>query len=419
VKKERQMTAEKSIVGRWASALRLAGVIATAAVLAACGGGGGSATANGNLRVALTDAPSCGYDHVFVTVEKVRVHQNASAGESEGGWTELAVSPARRIDLLDLTNGVLEELGTVQLPAGHYSQIRLVLASNTGTGTSSVANALQLTGDSTVIPLATPSGQQSGLKLQAHFDVTEGQTVDLVLDFDACKSIVKAGNSGNSGKYNLKPVLSLVPRVNTGIQGFVTTTLSLSSTTIAAQQDGVTIRSTAPDSTGKFSIPFLSTGTYTLVVMSDGHANAVVTGVPVGTSTTVVSGTATAIAPPVSSMADVTGTVTLTSVSGGGTTTTALTDATARALQTLTGGPTIELGNQAVDSDLGTYSFRLPVGAPVKAAFVSSGSALTFAPDSAVAGKYTIQVQAPGLTTQDKPANIGGGSATVDFNFGP
>ena len=312
------------------------------------------------------------------------------------------MSPARRIDLLDLTNGVMEELGTTQLEAGHYSQIRLVLASNTGTGTSSVANAVQPTGGD-LVPLDTPSGQQSGLKLQAHFDVAAGQTADILLDFDACKSIVKAGNSG---KYNLKPVLTVVPRVNTGIQGFVGTTLNLSSTTIAAQQDGVTIRSTAPDSTGKFSIPFLSTGTYTLVVMSDGHANAVVTSVPVGTGTTVINGTATAIVTPVSSMADVTGTVTVTS----GTTTTALTDATARALQALTGGPTIELGNQNVDGVLGTYRFRLPVGAPVKAAF-ASGSALSFAPDSAVAGKYTIQVQSPGRTTQDKPADITGGPA--------
>lgn len=411
------MTAEKKTMRRWASALRWAGLLATAAALAACGGGGGSSAESGTLRVALTDAPSCGYDHVYVTVEKVRVHQSGSAGDAEGGWTELAVSPARRIDLLDLTNGVLEELGSVQLPAGHYSQIRLVLASNTGTGTSSVANAIQLTGDSTVIPLNTPSGQQSGLKLQAHFDVAAGQTSDIVLDFDACKSIVKAGNSGN--KYNLKPVLSVVPRANSGIQGFVTTTLSMSSTTIAAQQDGVTIRSTAPDSTGKFSIPFLSTGTYTLVVSSDGHANAVVTGVPVGTSTTVISGTATAIALPVSSMADVTGTVTLTSTTGGGTSTVALTDATARALQTLTGGPTIEVGNQAVDSELGTYRFRLPVAAPVKAPFVASGTGLTFTPDSAVAGKYTIRMASPGRTTQDKPADVSSGPAAVNFNFGP
>jgi Domain of unknown function (DUF4382) len=409
------MTVDRTMLGGWAKVLRWAGVAGTAAVLAACGGGGGSSSAgNGALRVALTDAPSCGYDHVFVTVEKVRVHQSASAADSEGGWSELAVSPARRIDLLDLTNGVMEELGTTQLAAGHYSQVRLVLASNTGSGASSLANAVQPTGGD-LIPLDTPSGQQSGLKLQAHFDVAAGQTSDILLDFDACKSIVKAANSG---KYNLKPVLSVVPRVNTGIQGFVTTTLSLTSTTIAAQQDGVTIRSTAPDSTGKFSIPFLSTGTYTLVVMSDGHANAVVTSVPVGTGTTVVNGTTTAIAPPVSSMADVTGTVTVTSVSGGGTTTTALTDATARALQPLTGGPTIELGNQNVDSDLGTYRFRLPVGAPVKAAFVS-GSALSFAADSAVAGKHTIQVQSPGRATQEKPADITVGPATVDFNYGP
>ena len=67
---------------------------------------------------------------------------------------------------------------------------------------------------------------------------------------------------------------------------------------------------------------------------------------------------------------------------------------------------------------LGTYRFRLPVGAPVKAAF-ASGSALSFAADSAVAGKYTIQVQSPGRATQEKPADITGGPATVNFNYGP
>src|SRR6185295_739784 len=102
-------------------------------------------------------------------------------------WSELAVSPARRLDLLDLTNGVMEELGTMPLAAGHYSQVRLVLTSNTGNGNSALANAVQPTGGD-LIPLDTPSAQQSGLKLQAHFDVAAGQTADIVLDFDACKS---------------------------------------------------------------------------------------------------------------------------------------------------------------------------------------------------------------------------------------
>jgi hypothetical protein len=382
-----------------------------AAMLAACGGGGGgSSGGDGALRVALTDAPSCGYDHVWVTVEKVRVHQSSGAADAEGGWTELNVSPARRIDLLELTNGVLEELGTVSLPAGSYSQVRLVLASNGTTGTSTIANAVQPTGGA-VLPLATPSGQQSGLKLQAHFDVATGQTADLVLDFDACKSVVKAGNSGN---YNLKPVIAVVPRVNTSIQGYVTTTLALSSTTVSAQQNGVIVRATTPDSTGKFSIPYLSTGTYTIVVASDGRATAVVTGVPVGTSTTVVSGTATAIAPPVSSMADVTGAATV----GAATMTSTLTDGVVQASQSLTGGPVIEVAAQPLDSVLGTYRMRLPVGAPVKAAYSSAG-ALSFLPDTAAAGKYTLQLQSPGRVILSQPADVSGGPAVSNFSYGP
>ncbi len=412
------MTAETNIARHATRAVRWIGTLGIAAILAACGGGGGGssvAAGDGTLRVALTDAPSCGYDHVYVTIEKVRVNQSATAADADGGWTDLTLSPARRVDLLSLTNGVLEELGTMPLAAGNYSQVRLVLASNTTTGTGTMANSVMPTGGAET-PLSTPSAQQSGLKLQAHFEVQAGQMADLVLDFDACKSIVKAGNSG---RYNLKPVISVVPRIVSGIQGYVTTTLSLSSTTIAAQQDGVTIRATAPDATGRFSIPYLTTGTYTLVIASDGHATAVVTGVPAGTTTTVVSGTATAIAPPPSSMADVTGTVTVSTVSGSSTVSTVLTDANARAMQTLTGGPTIEMGNQPVDATLGTYRFHLPVAAPVKAAY-SSSTPLAFTADSAAAGKYTVQVTSPGRAMLEQPANISGGTGvTVNFAYGP
>jgi hypothetical protein len=364
------------------------------------------------LRVALTDA-TCAYDHVFVTVEKVGVHKSGTASDSDAGWTEITLSPPRKIDLRTLDNGVLEELGTTPLPAGQYSQVRLVLASNSGTGTTSLANSVQPTGG-TLTALATPSGQQSGLKLQAHIDVAAGQTTDLLLDFDACKSVVKAGNSG---QFILKPVLTVVPRAVSGVQGFVSTTLPLGSTTVAAQQNGATVRSTMPDSTGKFSIPFLPTGTYTLVITADGRATGVITGVPATTATTVINGTATAITLPVSTMADVTGTVSVTSVSGTSTVTVALTDASVRALQSLTGGPVIELGSQSVDAVLGTYRFRLPVGAPVKAPF---GPVLTFTPDATAAGKYTMQVQSPGRANLEAPANISSGtSVTVNFTYGP
>ncbi|MEZ0309075.1 MAG: hypothetical protein ACAH21_14220, partial [Ramlibacter sp.] len=59
----------------FARTLRALGVIAATAALVACGGGGGGDSTGtpsagmGSLRVALTDAPSCGYDHVYVTIE--------------------------------------------------------------------------------------------------------------------------------------------------------------------------------------------------------------------------------------------------------------------------------------------------------------------------------------------------------------
>ena len=94
------------------------------AALTACGGGGeggGSSAAvadTGTLRFAMTDAPSCGYDSVNITIEKVRVHQSSSASDSDSGWSEIALNPSRRINLLNLTNGVLDELGQTPLPVG-------------------------------------------------------------------------------------------------------------------------------------------------------------------------------------------------------------------------------------------------------------------------------------------------------------
>jgi hypothetical protein len=390
---------------------RMAGLaaVAAAAVLAGCGGGGGDAAApNGTLQLALTDAPSC-YEHVYVTVEKARVHTSGGAADADLGWQELVLPAPKRVDLLNLTNGVLEELGSTQLPAGHYSQLRLVLAENGGS--NPLANAVQPIGGQ-LVPLRTPSAQQSGLKLQVNVDIAAGQTADLVLDFDACKSVVKAGNSGN---YNLKPVLSVTPRFASSIQGYVTTTLTLSATSVSAQQDGVVVRSTTPDASGKFNLAFMPQGTYTLVITSDGHATGVITSVPVTTATGSISvnGTATAVVLPTSTMGTVTGTVSASSASG--TSTVAVTDATVTALQSLTGGPVIQLAATPVDADLGTYSFKLPVAAPVKAPYASSG--LTFTPDTAVAGKYRIQATAPGRSMIEKAADISAGNATVNFGY--
>jgi hypothetical protein len=188
---------------RLASLVRTTAVLLTSLVLlSGCRGEDGSST--GTLRLSITDQPACGYDNVFITVERVRVHQSENAGDADSGWQQIVLDPARRIDLLTLTNGVLEELGQTALPAGEYTQMRLVLASNSA---HPMANSVVPTGSSEV-ELTTPSGQQTGLKMNVSITVEPDKVADFVIDFDACKSVVVAGSSG---KYNLKPVVSVIP----------------------------------------------------------------------------------------------------------------------------------------------------------------------------------------------------------------
>lgn len=391
---------------RWWGAAALA---ASAAVLQACGGGGGSDEATGTVRFALTDAPAC-YDAVNVTVQKVRIHRSSAAAESDAGWSEVVLATPKRINLVPLTNGVLEELGQATVPAGSYSQIRLVLAANDAT--APLANSVQPIGGAEV-PLDTPSAMQSGLKLQAHFEVEEGQVADFVLDFDACKSIV---TRGNSGQYALKPVLTVLPRVAAAglkVEGYVVPALGTGSTSVSLQLNGVVARATVPDATGKFILSPVPEGTYDLVVAADGRVTAVMTGVPVAAaSVTTVNPATAAIDPAASTMRVASGAVSTTGSA-------AIPDATLRILQTLTGGPTIELGARPADAVTGEYSFSVPLAAPVKAAYAAGATTLTFAADAAAAGKYTVEASVPDKPTQTAAIDVTAADVATPFAFAP
>lgn len=381
-----------------------------ALLLAACGGGGGGGEAGGGegtLRVSITDAPAC-YEHVYITVAGVKVHTSAAAGEDEAGWRELKLGAPKRIDLLDLTNGVLEEIGSMPLPAGDYSQLRLVLAENGGS--EPLANAVQPVGGA-LVPLKTPSATQSGLKLQVHFKVEADKLIDLVLDFDACRSVVQRGKSDS---YLLKPVINVTPRYVAGIQGFVTKTLVTSAATVSAQKDGEVLRSTIPDSDGRFVLAYLAAGTYTVVITADGHATGVVTSVPVGTSTvTTLNGTRTAIVLPPSPMNLVSGRVTATTGSGTNTTTVTVDDALVRAMQNVA-GTIVQVDAKQVDQD-GLYSFSLPTAAPQRAPY--SKTALDFKADKDAAGKYSLRATSEGRDPVNRNVDIGDGDVKANLDF--
>ena len=386
--------------------------LAALSLLSACGGGGGgdSPAANGTLRLSLTDAPSCGYDNAFVTVEKVRVHKSSSAGDADAGWSEVVLAVPLRVDLLSLNNGTLLPLGQTELPAGNYTQMRLVLAANTAA--QPMANAVIPSG-SRETALTTPSGPQSGLKMNVNLEVPAGQVADFAIDFDACRSFVKAGNSG---KVLLKPVLSVIPILSTAgqrIVGFVDPALIQDGTTVSAQLDGTALRATPPDATGRFVLYPVPAGNYDLVITAAGRVNAVMTGVPVSaTSSTVIGSDAARIDTPVSLASHVaSGTVTVRGSAVD-------TGAAVRALQALDGGPTIEAGYSAADAVTGVYRMTLPAGAPARLAYAAGATTFMFGIDEPVAGKYRLEASAPGYAVKAADVTLTADVVTP-FDFGP
>jgi hypothetical protein len=138
------------------------------------------------LSISLTDAPG-NYDSVLVDITGVEVHTDA------GGWQSLAVDTGI-YDLLQLQNGIDTVLATPQsVPSGLISQVRLMLGDSSRVVVSGVS-----------YPLALSSQDITGLKCNLHDTLQPNTTYEILLDFDADRSIVQQGN----GVYRLKPVVS-------------------------------------------------------------------------------------------------------------------------------------------------------------------------------------------------------------------
>jgi hypothetical protein len=379
--------------------------------VAACGGGGDSGNntsspaATGTLHVAMTDAPSCGFDHVFITVNKVRVNASSTAADTDGGWTDIALATPQKIDLLSLTNGVLFDLGRAPLPAGQYQQVRLVLNANQG---NTLANSVVKTGTNAEQPLDTPSATQSGFKIIQPFTVQPNTLVDLILDFNACKSIVQRGN----GSFSLKPVVTAIPLIVSGaIAGSVPSAQAGSQ--VFAEQNGQVIRGTVADANGQFVLSPLiqssTNGTYDVVIVDNtqpnGHATGIIRSVPVtATQTTTISTTGAPFTLPASATNTASGTVTASA------------QASLRALQTVNSA-SYEITSANANLDTGAYSLALPAAAPQVGTFSTTlPIILTGVP--AAAGQYSVQATSAAGATQSTPVNVAAGNqAGVNFSF--
>jgi hypothetical protein len=261
----------------------------------ACGGSGGSDSGGsdsggfastgglGTLSTSLTDSSTDEYQAVYVTIARVEVHHDGN-----GSWQTVA-EPNKTYNLLDLVNGVREDLGIATMDAGHYTQMRLIIGETPEVGginkfsvAHPYANYIINLADE-VHELKVPSGTNTGLKIVNGFNINENQTTELILDFDAMRSVVKAGKSG---KYLLKPTIKVLDtteyaivsgQVNnadttpaTPLEGALVTAQVADATQPDAKDQVVIEAGTVADVNGDYAL-FLAPGDYNLVATQTGY----------------------------------------------------------------------------------------------------------------------------------------------------
>jgi hypothetical protein len=188
------------------------------------------------------------------------------------------------INLCELTNGVFEKLGSIRLASGKYTQLRLFLHDTPEEDELNILSVLHpaanyvILEDDTLHEMKIPSGFQSGVKLVKGFTISENQTTEIILDFDASRSVVEAGNSG---QWLLKPTIKVGElKEYSIINGRVTNNadVGIANAYVSAQifdddqddKDKVIIQAgTITDSEGYYSL-FVKPGIYNLVAYADG-----------------------------------------------------------------------------------------------------------------------------------------------------
>jgi hypothetical protein len=175
------------------------------------GSGSGSSSGSGTLSLLLQDAFSQSYKAVYVTITEVQVCKGSNQN-NDCDW-RVVPSPGKTYNLLDLVNGVREQLGLTDLEAGSYTQMRLIIGKTPDDGINLLgkphpsANYVITNPADEIHELKVPSGFQTGIKIVHGFVIEENETTELILDFDASKSVVRAGASG---KWILKPTIKVL-----------------------------------------------------------------------------------------------------------------------------------------------------------------------------------------------------------------
>jgi hypothetical protein len=171
-------------------------------VAAGCSTSTSPTTTNG-LTIMLKDSPFSDARALFVTFSIVSVH---ASGGSFVTVPFAGGASSRTCDLKRLTSAQ-DVLGTGVLTPGHYTQIRLVVASSTiyfdtpASGATPCAPTLDAPPGRSA-PVVIPSGE---IILNREFDLSSTTATTITLDFDGDQSVKQTGN----GTYMMTPVIAI------------------------------------------------------------------------------------------------------------------------------------------------------------------------------------------------------------------
>ena len=229
----------------------------------------------GTLIIKLTDAPFPldTVSNAEVVIDSIEIRR-MDTDDQERPYI-LLTGVDQTYNLIELQNGLTVDLVNMDVDAGDYDLIRLYVKS---------ARIVLKDPGHTSFDLKIPSGEQTGIKvfISPYLRVVDGLTSELLLDFDVRRSFVPQGSSKDFSDikgFHFKPVIRAVNVSTVGSIGGTVKDKSdnqLEGVLISLEQNGEELIPDAytgshPDSPGRYLIPGLTPGLYTVIASKDGY----------------------------------------------------------------------------------------------------------------------------------------------------